>query len=939
VTTHGGIVEKFAGDAVMAAFGIPQSHEDDAERAVRAALAILDTVRELGLEARIGIESGEVVAEDGDSTFATGEAVNVAARLQQAAGEHEILIGPATHRLTLNRVQVEDMGPLSLKGRAEPLWVWRALSAETNGDGARGLGAPLIGRDVELDLLRNTFERSARDRRAHVFTLYGEPGVGKSRLAREFADSLDGATVLSGRCLPYGEGVTYWPLAEMVKCAAGIADDDPLDTAIEKLVVCCEDEAVADLLGLASGVLKAVQGERSQQEIAWAAREWAERLAQDQPLVLVFEDIHWAEDPLLELVEHLASWVREAPLLILCLARPELLDIRPGWGGGRLRATAIELEPLGRSESEQLVDALLIDGGLPGDAREELLAKTEGNPLFLEETIRMVIEDGGYEVAARIPDTVQALIAARIDRLPADQKTLLQRASVIGRIFWDGALERLAPEIELREEALDDLLLRDFVVREPRSTIGGQTAFRFKHVLIREVAYSGLSKSARANHHARFAEWLRERAGEELLEIRAYHLDQACTLLAELDGAPPLELAQEAAAALEEAGRRALAREANRSARRLLCRSVDLDPTLARRYRAALAAWRLGDLPAVSDEMEEVCRAAGEADDHRIQGRALTALAEVALLRDADLGKARELTDRALEILPADADEARFLALHARGTIAWWEANLDDQEHYARESLEVARRAGRRDNEASAAADLAAVYIARLDFANGEAFTIDAIELAEKSGSAVARGASYSGRAYLHLLRGEYDEAVAAYEQAIELYTEVGAAQRLGRALNHLGWALWRRGDVQGAERRFRESIRVLQPVEGRGSLCESQRALAQLLAEQGKIDEAERFALAARETVGPGDRTSLATTAMALGVVRAAQTRDVEAEQLLRDAVAMMEGTDFRRIEVELLEPLVQFLRDRGREDEAAVLEPRLDALREAAASAVRIA
>ena len=513
ITTHGGIVEKFAGDAVMAAFGIPVSHEDDAERAVRAGLAILEAVRELELEARIGIESGEVVADDGDSTFATGEAVNIAARLQQSAAVHEILIGPATHRLTLGRVQVEDVGPLSLKGRAEPLWVWRALGAESNGASARGLGAPLVGRDVELDLLRNTFDRAVRDRRAHVFTLYGEPGVGKSRLAHEFSELLEGATVLSGRALPYGEGVTYWPLAEMVKCAAGIADDDPLDDAIEKLVVCCEDEAVADLLGLASGVLKAVHGERSQQEIAWAAREWAERLALDQPLVLVFEDIHWAEEPLLELIEHLASWVREAPLLLLCLARPELLDIRPGWGGGRVRATAIELEPLGRGDSEELVDALLEDQLLPAEARNELLEKTEGNPLFLEETIRMVLEDGGYGTATKIPDTVQALIAARIDRLPPEQKTLLQRGAVIGRTFWGGALAHLAPEVEEIDEPLDDLLLRDFLIKEQRSTITGQTAYRFKHVLIREVAYAGLSKSARANHHARFAEWLRERAG------------------------------------------------------------------------------------------------------------------------------------------------------------------------------------------------------------------------------------------------------------------------------------------------------------------------------------------------------------------------------------------------------------------------------------------
>src|SRR5947208_2445491 len=418
VTTHGGIVEKFAGDAVMAAFGIPVAHEDDAERAVRAGLAILEAVDELKLQARVGVESGEVVAEDGEATFATGEAVTLAARLEQAAEPGQLLIGPVAHRLTLGRFEVEDVGPVEMKGLPEPVWAWRAICADGSG-GARPqlalMSAPLVGREAELDLLTNTYERALRDGRAHLFTIYGEPGVGKSRLAREFTDPLEGATVLPGRSLPYGEGVTYWPLAEMVKCAAGIADDDPLDVAIEKLRAFCEDEAVADLLGLASGVLEAVQSEASAQEISWAAREWAQRVAQEQPLVLLFEDIHWAEEPLLELIEHLATWVREAPLLILCLARPELLDLRPGWGGGRVRATAIELEALQRGESEQLVEAL-IDGGELSEARRRALPdKTEGNPLFVEETMRMLAEEG-TESVERIPDTVQALIAARIDR-------------------------------------------------------------------------------------------------------------------------------------------------------------------------------------------------------------------------------------------------------------------------------------------------------------------------------------------------------------------------------------------------------------------------------------------------------------------------------------------------------------------------------------------
>src|SRR3989442_6162487 len=445
IETHGGTVEKFAGDAVMAAFGIPRAHEDDADRAVRAGLGILDHVRELGLEARVGIEAGEVVVDETDSTFATGEAVNVAARLQQSAAPGEILIGESAHRLTAGRIVAESAGPLELRGFRNPIAAYRAIAA---GDGQLPLSkvsAPFVGRESELDLLENTLARTIRDRRPHVFTVYGEPGVGKSRLIREFLAGVEGATILSGRALPYGEGVTYWPLAEMVKAAAGITDDDPMETAKQKLIECCGDEAIAELLGLASGVMEAVEGQRGAPEIAWAAREFADELADVQPLVMVFEDIHWAEEPLLELIDHPAQWFRERALLILCLARPELLDIRPGWGGGRVRTTAIELEPLGREDSERLADALLADAELPPQVRARLLDTTEGNPLFVEETVRMLLEEGA-DGGDRIPDSLQAMIAARIDRLPAGAKILLQRGSAIGRTFWAGATDHLSPQ-------------------------------------------------------------------------------------------------------------------------------------------------------------------------------------------------------------------------------------------------------------------------------------------------------------------------------------------------------------------------------------------------------------------------------------------------------------------------------------------------------------
>jgi class 3 adenylate cyclase/tetratricopeptide (TPR) repeat protein len=926
VETHGGIVEKFAGDAVMAAFGIPRAHEDDAERAVRAGLAMLEAVRELGLEARIGLEAGEVVADATDSTFATGEAVNLAARLQQAAAPGQILIGPGAHNLTQGRVEVEELGAVEIRGREAPVWTWRVLGPSADGGGRAPAAARFVGRDEELDLLENTWERAVRDRRAHLFTIYGDPGVGKSRLAVEFASMLDGATVLKGRALPYGEGITYWPLAEMVKAAAGISDDDPVRDAVEKLRACCEDEAVADLLALASGVLEALEGDRSQQEIAWAAREFVEQLAGVQPLVMVFEDIHWAEEPLLELIEHLAAWVRETPVLLLCLARPELLDVRPGWGGGRVRVTAIELEPLGPQHSEELVEALREDGPLPGHVREVVLAKTEGNPLFIEETVR-ALDEFGEEIAERIPDTLHALIASRIDRLPEAEKALLQRAAVIGRVFWSGALAHLSRNGHDADVAslLDDLLLRELVLREARSSITGERAYRFKHVLIREVAYSGLSKSARAEHHRRFAEWLHERAGEELLEIRAYHLDKAAQLLAELDGAPPHDVAGDAAAALEAAGRRALAREANRAGRALLVRAVELQPTLERRYHAAKAAWRLTDFPAVAAEMELVRAAASEAGERGLEARALTALAEVAINRDADLERARELAHQALDVLGDDAGADRFAALDALATIAKWLGRLSEGEKIYLEQLEIARRVGRVDLESRALHALAYVYYERLELDRAAEVRERAAELAEASGSILGRARALRSRGDSQELRGELDEGEAALQEARELFAEAGAAVQLSRTLLSLARLAGRRGQPEKAEKLLREAVRTLKPLGDRGTLCEAQRQLAQVLVGLGRVEEAELVALEGRETVGPEDLSSRATTRMALGQVRAAQGRYEEAETLLREAIGMLDGTECRLSTLEPLEALVQFLRERDRDDAAAPFARRL--------------
>ena len=771
VTTHGGIVEKFAGDAVLAAFGIPQAHEDDAERAARAALAMRTAVDELGLEARIGIEAGELVVDESrDSSFVTGEAVNLAARLQQAAAPGEILLGPTAYRLASASLVVEDAGPLELRGLGAALRAWRVVDALDGRARPAGPRAPLVGRETELELLENTLARTIRDGRAHLFTIYGEPGIGKSRLAREFVDGIERASILTGRCLPYGEGVTYWPLAEMIKAAAGISDDDPLEEAFDKLRACCEEETVADVLGLAAGMLEALEGERSSQEIGWAAREVMEKLADVQPLVLLFEDIHWAEEPLLDLVEHLADWVR-GPLLILCLARPELLDSRRGWGGGRVRSTAIELEPLSEEESELLVEKLLgqvagMSGEPPPALPKEILERAEGNPLFVEETIRMFIESDEREDPDRIPDTLQTLIAARIDHLSPPAKTALQRASVIGRVFWESAIAYLSPDLDDIHDELDDLVLREFLLREARSSISGETAYRFKHLLIREVAYAG-SQSSPARITTRGS-----RSGSATGRARSSSRSAPTISTSRSSCSPswkalrPEELAEETATALVKAAKRAMAREAYGTARKLGLRALELRPTLGARYAAARAAWRLQDWAAVQIEMPKVRDQAREHDETVIEALALTALAEASLKRDADPVLATTSSTRRSSCSSDWTTRLRTSTRSlVRATVAAWQGAMDDFVRYMERAYVIALDAGRKDLQTIAAQALAQMHIVRLELDEAELLLTRALELAGESGSMRARvGTTLSYGVFL-TVKGELDAAETLFEE------------------------------------------------------------------------------------------------------------------------------------------------------------------------------
>ncbi len=642
---------------------------------------------------------------------------------------------------------------------------------------------------------------------------------------------------------------------------------------------------------------------------------------------------------MLDLVEHLASGIKDVPLLILCLARADLLTERPTWGGGNVRATSIELDALPREDSAELLDALAAGESfeLSDEQRTTVLDTTEGNPLFIEETVRMLLEGGGEPTG--IPLTVKAMISARIDRLPPEERKVLRRAAVAGRTFWSGAIEAIGEDSDPVARELQELVDREFLVREQRSTIRGEEAYRFKHVLIRDVAYTGLPKSSRALLHRQMAEWLAARPlADELVEIRAYHLDHATELEEELQGSVPPELAAEAAAALEQAGRRALAREANAVARRLLVRAMELEDSLERRYLAARAAWRMTDLPTVSTEMLEVSEAAAEVGDGRIEGRALTMLAQIALYRNADTDCARELAGRALRVIDDGDDVGRFDALEVLGNACWWEGHLDEVERISTERLAIAERIGRSDLQSGVLLELNDIYNQRLEPEKARQPLERALELALGSTSPTTRGWTLRAAGRQALLEGRLDEAESALEQARAIFAESGAALTMARTMNYLGIAVWQRGDLARAESLLRDAIRALKPLEDRGTLVESQRLLAQVLLEEGNLDEAERLALDARETVGCADVSSDSTTRLALGLVRAAQGRDGEAEQLLREAHEVVRPTGYRRHRIAPLEALAAFFRARDREDEAREIDETLrDLLGEPSAAPLR--
>ena len=470
VERHGGSVEKFIGDAVMAVFGVPVLHEDDALRAVRAAVEMRDALPELGLRGRIGVMTGEVVTGT-EERLATGDAVNVAARLEQAAQPGEVLIGQATLALVRGAAEVEPIEPLELKGKAKPVSAYRLLRVRDAPE--RLLEAPFVGRERELALLRQAWERVQSQQLCELVTVVGDAGIGKSRLIAELLASIE-ATVVRGRCLPYGDGITYWPVVEVLKQL----DDRPTD------------EAAVAALGSLLGETEEVS---SADEIAWAFRKLLEHAAAERPLVVLFDDIQWGEETFRDLIEHVALLSSGAPILLLCTARPELIERRPTW------PVTLRLEPLGEDHVEEL-----IPGRISGELRMKIARAAGGNPLFIEEMLAMAAEANGGVV---VPPTLQALLAARLDQLEREERNVLERGSIEGVSFHRGAVQALGSE-ETHVTARLAALVRKELIRPDRSQLVGEDGFRFRHLLIRDAAYDALPKAKRAELHELFATWL-----------------------------------------------------------------------------------------------------------------------------------------------------------------------------------------------------------------------------------------------------------------------------------------------------------------------------------------------------------------------------------------------------------------------------------------------
>jgi tetratricopeptide (TPR) repeat protein len=785
----GGTVEKFIGDAVMALFGAPVAHEDDPERAVRAALAIREWAEEEGeLQVRIGITTGEALValaaqpHTGEG-MASGDVVNTAARLQSGAPENGVLVDETTYRATRRSIDYGDGRTVEAKGKKHPVSVWEAVQARARfGVDVRQEGGPaLVGREAELDLIIRTLERVRREREPQLVTLVGVPGIGKSRLVYELFRHVDEEPELTtwrqGRSLPYGEGVSFWALGEMVKAQAGILETDGSDEAARKLHASIQELGVenGDWVEKHLRPLVGVEGapatdDHGESFAAW--RDYIEAMADQRPLVLVFEDLHWADEGLLDFVDELVEWTSGVPLLVVGTARPELLTRRSGWGGGKPNATTQSLGPLTRDETSRLVHALLERAVLPAETQAALLERAEGNPLYAEEFARLVAE--GRE-PDELPETVQGLIAARLDALAPDEKALLQHASVLGKVFWAGAVAHLAgAEPGALAPLLHELVRRELTRRERRGSIAGETEFAFRHALVRDVAYAQIPRASRAEMHLRAAEWI-ELLGrpEDKVELLAHHYLAALELAAAshqpIDG-----FVDRARDAFRAAGERAVALHAYPAAQSYYGRALELSSDADPDYGYLLLG--AGRSHAVTGEGgDDLLSKASERlvalGDSGAAAEAEVRLGHTAWLR-GDPATANDHVDRAAALiaeLEPSGSKAYVLAQIARRRLLT--GNLDDAIEVGRQALALAVELELPDTQADASVTIGGARWSLGD-PDGISDIKSGIAIAKASGSLVAiRG--YNNLAWVLSLQGDPSRREIA-EHTLELAKRFG---------------------------------------------------------------------------------------------------------------------------------------------------------------------
>jgi class 3 adenylate cyclase/tetratricopeptide (TPR) repeat protein len=861
VERFGGTIDKFIGDNVMGVFGAPVAHEDDPERAVRAGLAMQEAMEEVnrqseaqggvGFSLRVGINSGEVMAGAvGDRYTVMGDAVNVAARLQAAARPETVTVGESTYRASRETIAYERLEPLSLKGKEEPVPAWEATAALVDpGRGTARAPTPLIGRSEEAELLASLVERVGHEQRPHLVTVIGQAGVGKSRLLRELTttltESAEPPTIRRGQCPPYGAGIAYWALVEVLREEFEILDTDTPEAAWDKLRSGVEalmeelgepeaGERNAALLATPLGIEPPDEAmpadvddpQRMREALFSAARAVVEAIAQRRELVLAIDDIHWADEGMLDLIDHLTRWVR-GPLLLVCLSRDELLDRRPGWGGGRRNATAISLEPLTEEETRELVAALMPEtGNGSADVVPQVAERSGGNPLFAEEMVNRLIEEETAEAEA-LPSTVQSLLAARLDSLDRLERRLLQHAAVVGQTFWEGSLERTAAEEGLDlGSTLVTLQEKDLLVTSAGSRLAGEREYAFKHVLIRDVAYGMLPKSVRCRKHVEVAEFIRERAGERadgFVGLVAEHFARAAALGSEagLDAEALGKLQAQAQESLEAAGDAAAALYSNAEA---------FD-----RYTAAL----------------ELSDALDDADVARIGEKQ----GDVAL-RMGRVDAAVAVWERCLDYHRSQEDLARVADLHRKIGAALWHKGE------RRSSIDNYQRGIDLLKDGPPCIELVRLYeeAASLYMHTGDNMLAiyaseKALRLAERldEARAASRAHGIFGRVFGRI--GDSEKARKNLERSVALSRESDRGEAV-RALLTLGYHLEvSEADYEGAADAYREALEIAQEVGDLPSQVELHASLGQLAVHRADWAEVER---ATESSAGLAEREGL---------------------------------------------------------------------------------